>query len=160
MTFGEIVTQYEQFLDSTYGYIIRLDTAPNIRRIVSIQAKNLTTISDVVSSANSLNDLMQYPMDVDCPDIAYALESGIVYLFLKTTEFPYTSDTSFLLMAYRYPNELLGLDSDLDINQGDIELFITLSIAIASELQGKMIPQRVLDKIEYLKSVITLEEGS
>lgn len=160
MTFGETITTYEQFLDGTYGYIIRLDTTPNIRKIVSIQAKNLTTVSDVVSSSSNLTDIMQHPEDVDCPDIAYALESGVIYLFLKTTVFPYTANTSFLLMAYRYPRELLGLTSELDVTQNDIELFITLSIAVAAEMQGKMIPQRVLDKIEYLKEVITLENPS
>ena len=159
MIFGEIIITYEQFLVGTYGYIIRLDTAPNIRKILSIQAKCLTDISDVVSSPSEVNDIMQYPLASDCPDIAYALESGIVYLFLKTSVYPYTTDTSFLLRAYRYPNELQDLTSDLDILQGDLELFITLSINVAAELQGKMIPQRILDKIQYLKDVITLEES-
>jgi hypothetical protein len=156
-TFGELVTHYDQYLNGTYGYIIRLDTAPNIHKIVSIQSKNLTTISDVTTEAVEITDLMQYPEDIDCPDLGYALESGVVYVFFKTTVYPYTTNTSFLLMAYRFSYELMNFNSELDIPQGDLELFITLSIAIAAELQNKMVPQRVLDKIQYLKDIIALE---
>ena len=157
MTFGENVTLYQQFLVGPYGYILRLDTAPNIRKIKSIQVLNLTTISDVVDQPVEINILMQMPLDPLASDIAYSLQSGTIYIFFNLSKYPYTSDTQFLLIADRYPMEITSLDSKLDIVQEDLELFITLSIVVAAELQGKLIPQRVLDKIEYLESTIKLE---
>ena len=157
MIFGENVTLYTRYLTGTYGYVLCLNTTPNIRKVKSIQVLNLTTISDVVDQPAEVNDLMQMPLDPLAPDIAYSLQSGTVFIFFNTTKYPYTSDTQFLLMAHRYPTEITSLDSKLDIVQEDLELFITLSIAVAAELQGKLIPQRVLDKIEYLESTIKLE---
>jgi hypothetical protein len=156
--FGEKVTSYTQYLSSTSGYIIQFTTSPNIRKVNSLQVINLTTISDVVNQPSEINELMQMPIASVVPDIAYSLQSGKVFIFFNSTLYPYTDDIQFLLMANRYPNEILSLDSDLDIVQGDIELFITLSIAIAAELQGKLIPQRVLDKIQYLELTIKMEK--
>ena len=157
MTFGQPVTQFDRFLSDTYGYILRLNTAPSIRKITSIQVKNDTTISDVTEELTSMNSIMQYPMSSEAPDLAIALESGVIYLFLKESVFPYEYNTQFFIRAYRFPDEITSLDGTLDISPSDVELFIALSIAIAAETQGKLIPQRVLDKIEYLKNIITLE---
>ena len=155
MTFGEPVTLYEQFLTGTYGYILRLNTTPNIRSVVSVQTKNDDTLSDVITGSVSITDLMQYPLEANCPDIAFALESGVIYIFFKTLDYPYETDTTFLLMATRYPQEITDLDSNLDIVPEDLELFIILSIATAAEMQGKIIPQRILDKIAGLRYSIT-----
>jgi hypothetical protein len=129
-----------------------------IKQILSIQVKNETAISTITENPILLNELMLYPMQPTCPELAFAMESGTVYIFFQTAKFPYEEATEFFLRAYRYPNELLDLDSTLDISPGDLELFISLSIAIAAEMQGKLIPQRILDKIDYLKSVINLEK--
>lgn len=159
MIFGQKVTTYEIFLTGTYGYVLRLLTAPTIKNILSLQVKNNTLISSVIENPTSLNDLMMYSEDVNSSDFAYAVESGIIYIYLKTSKYPYEDNTQFLLRAYRYPVELIDLESELDISPGDLELFLTLSISIAAEMQGKMIPQRTLDKIEYLKNVINMEQS-
>lgn len=159
MTFGEKVTGFDKFLDGTYGYVLRLSTAPSIKEVLSVQVKNGSTISEVTETLSTMNQLMQYPIISSTVKVAMALESGVLYLYLDLTTYPYETDTEFFLRAFRYPNEITELNSLLDISPGDVELFIALSIAVAAEGQGKLVPQRILDKIDYLKNVISLEQS-
>lgn len=157
MQFGDKVTQYEQYLIGTYGYIIRLDTTPTIKKILSLQGKNDTYISDLVESLTFITDIFKFPESDSCPDIACALSSGVLYLFFKTSVLPYEDASQFLLIAYRYPSEITNLDSTLDLPVSDYELFIALSISVSAELKGKLVPQRILDKIDYFKRIINMD---
>ena len=158
MEFGKKVTIYDQFSSNTYGYIIKAVTAPLVYKISMLQVKNQSKLSDVVAEPVDISTLLQYPLDEDCPDLAYTLESGIIQIFLKSSDYPYEDDTKLLIEGYRYPTYLTKIDSELDIAYGDLELFTALAESYGAQLQGKLIPQRVLDKIEYLKSIINSED--
>ena len=162
MIFGDKVTRYTVYTNSESGYMLRLETSPVIKQITSIQVVNKTVMSDVTMGGSELVDLFRYPRELDTtknPDVAFAIESGSLFIFFNASKFPYEEDTQFLILGQRYPTELINMDSKLDLATSDVELFLTLSIAIAAELQGKLVPQRLADKINYLRTVLEREKN-
>lgn len=154
--FGHSVTTYGQYSAGIYGYIIAIDLS-------KLYIKSISGIQPAVDSGGlynynvetnetSLVDLQDYINDVDCPMIAYAIASDIIYIFFRNTELPYSSSTLFTIYGIRYPKPVTSLSQNLDIRENETELLFNYALKQASLYNNKRLDPDIELNIKYLET--------
>jgi len=149
------VTALDKVTEGTYGYTLRLDT--NNIKAYSIEFIQAYAVIAAASSAPSegsvsLKTLNSYLEDENCPDLAFNYTYGICTIFLKTSAYPYTSDSKITLFGKRNGLKMNYMIEKADFPDEYIELFSAYVIKIASLLRGKPIPadvSRIIMREEY-----------
>jgi len=160
MAFGNAITEFTQLAIGAYGYIVAVNlTSLNMVTVEMVQAQtDAQTTLPPITSEISLSELLGYVADVDAPDLAFAYDEGsICYIFLKTTVYPYTSNTRISLTGLRNP-QLMIADSDLiDFPVTYIPIVQQYMLELAYESVVGKVPYRIRFSIEQKEQEI--EDG-
>lgn len=153
----QLITTYDQFMTGTYGYIVKigigyLDEITLIKLYDSVTE----TTSDSTSAPVDLVTLYDYLEDSDCPDIGFSIAGEEITVFIKTGDsyWSYDDYTKILILYKRNPIPITSESSMLDIPYEYFELFLNYVVKEAAELQGKIVPQSVLQNIKNLEAEI------
>ena len=143
--FGNKVTDVDKFAEGTAGYILKLDTTTTLAfTIVGVQAQVAADDTpEPCDQETSLTQLLSFLNDESAPDLAFNYSYGEVYIFFKTTSFPYAIDTRFIIIGRRNPLKLASFDDKLDIADKDIDLFLAYAIRTASLLAREAVPFQI-----------------
>jgi hypothetical protein len=154
--FGTSVIGITQMAVGTYGYVIRIDTtALRSYDITGVQAQSSAIFTPAPTMTEvSLDILMSYLEDSECPDLAYHYGYGEVYIFFKTTVFAYATDTRFALIGKRNPIKLTSLDDNLDIADKDLDLFVAYVLKYAAILSRQAVPFEIEKTIKQKEQEI------
>lgn len=150
------VTLVDKVSEGTYGYMVKLDTT-NIKSydIEFIQAHvDSTGVSSSPSDSSvSVRTLAGYLESESAPDLAFNYTHGLCTIFLKTSVYPYTTDTLITLFGKRNALKMENLSDNADFPDELIELYSAYVIKQAALLRGKPTPsdvERTIMREEYL----------
>jgi hypothetical protein len=138
MAFGSLITDGTQESVGTNGYVVGFDLANlNIVNINQVQLQNAVSL---VMSAVDINNtskatLFAYNQDANAPDFAWSSEGTRVYVFCKTTVYPYTSQTRIAFWYNAQPEELSALSDVVIPNRLPAEARNLLVLLCAKEAQ-------------------------
>ena len=116
----------------------------------------IETIGETSVEANklALTELMNLPSNVSAPDGAFTLSSGTLYIFINTSTYDYLSTTLFFLIGTRVGLPITSFESQVDVPEKDLELFIKYVIKEAAELQGRIVPPAIELDIKTLEAQV------
>jgi hypothetical protein len=153
--FGKAITDYVQFSIGLYGYIVSMDLADlNAKVVTGIQAAQGSSVSPVINEEKTIAEINELVNDITCPNLAYCISSDILYLFVKTSAYPYNATTKFVVYGKRYAKPLSSLDDSLDIKETEVELFINYALREGSLYQGKKADPVIEQNIRLLESQV------
>ena len=143
--FGNRVTDIDKFAEGTAGYILRVDTTTVLAyTITGVQAQVSATDTPVpIDTEDELSTILGYLNNSSAPDLAFNYSYGEVYIFFKTSVFPYVDDTRFIIIGRRNPLKLTSFNDKLDIADKDIDLFLAYAIRTASLLAREAVPFQI-----------------
>lgn len=161
MAFGFPITNGTVDAEGTYGYIIGFNlTAYEPRAVSQIQLQETdpaNVMSDPVTAISTLAALYAFPEDSICPDIAFAQQGNIVYIFLKTAVYTFVATVRIAFWYYRNAQNLATTANKLDIPQEAKELFKQLVLKKQALLtKGGSIPATVTAEITEQKTKLGL----
>ena len=145
------VTETTKFTDGSYGYIIQRDLT-----FLCLQSLDFVTVDNNGVSSNPLLDqipiatLHRYINDISCPDFAYSVDSDILTMFFKTSAYPYSGTTTYLLFGKRFALTINSLEDYVDVPDDKMELFVNLCQKGACDILGIRTPNAILDNIKRL----------
>ena len=129
MAFGNIVTSGVQAAVGSNGYVASFDlTNQEPQRVFQVQAENTGVLSTPVTSVVALDVLFGYPENSSPPDLAFAQNGNTVYVFFKTSKYPFTSSSRVAFWFYRNAKNVTGTTSKLDIPQEARELMKAMTL--------------------------------
>ena len=148
---GQVITNFPQYSVGTYGYTIQVDlTYLYASSIDIIQLDNNGVSSLPITQKTALVSLQGYINDIACPNIAYSVDSDILTLFVKTSAYPYTDTTKFVIYGKRLAITIGSLNDNVDISDKDMELFLNYCIKGAGDILGIRTSPVITDNIRRL----------
>lgn len=163
MAFGNLITDGTQVAVGTYGYVASFDySAERIKQVIGAQLQDVAAeeLSGVEASAASRDALMAYAEDANCPDFAWYAAGSTVFVFCKTSVYPYSSNTRLAIYFYSNPEPVTATSDTLIPDRLPAEakeLFKSLCLRQTLTLLGKRIPVELSNKVGYEKERLGLD---
>lgn len=153
MDFGFAISNYDIHI-GTFGFIIKIDVTENLPYDIKwVQAENSSGIKTPVNNSPvSLESLLGYIDDANCPDLAWHYSSKELHIFFAN----YDGDQEFLRFGYggyREPQYMTSADT-ADCRPSDIELAKMYVIEMVHRDNGIMVPYKIRQRIEELEQEI------
>lgn len=152
---GTPVTYLPKFNQGLNGYIIvadgddlYLDGIDFIQVAIEGTPDSIVNLEEKVD----LKVLNGYLLSDTAPSCAYAYDSGLIYLYLDGTAFPYLIDTKFIVYGTRTGIPITSLDDLIDVPEKHLELYIKYAIREAAQLLGKIVPPSIEKDIRELET--------
>lgn len=155
MAFGNSIVDFSQASIGTIGYTVRIDTT-GLRTFKTkfVQAQATSSSTPVPATQEVLLETIQgYLNDSEAPDLAFNNGYGEITIFLKTSVFPYLTNTRIALFGIRNPIPMTLSTDKADFSDRDLELFINYALRYAYSLQKIPVPGNVERRIRELSGV-------
>ena len=151
--FGNPVTDGTQSAIGTNGYVASFDlTNHEPQRVFQVQAQKDGVLSTPITSVVALDVLFAYPEASSPPNLAFAQNGNVVFVFFKTATYPFTADSRITFWFYRNAKNVSGTGSKLDIPQESKELCKAMILEKLYNILGKPVSWDISESIRLEKA--------
>jgi hypothetical protein len=150
LAFGSSITGLAQQAIGTYGYVVKIDTTTLLASVIDsiqLQASASDTPEPIVTPV-TLDVLLSYPDDANCPTAAFASSDGECWIFLDVSDYPYVTTTRLALIGRRKPQNVSSDYEYLDMPDKDLNLAIAYCLKLAYVLKKAGCPKWIKDHID------------